>query len=130
MDHTQTQQSSSRDLEPFFSSAFNIPVWFSLWTCLFAFLLSVSLCIETLILLMKFVFLVCDSSIVSFFSIFFQPGFIFEPLLIAISIQMSQGKHEYGFPVRDWASKPFAMCSSVALVSVLISVQNSTSHLP
>ena len=47
---------------------------------LFAFLLSASLCMETLILLRKFAFLECDSSIVSFFSMCFQPAFFFEPL--------------------------------------------------
>ena len=78
---------------------------------------------------MKFAFLVRDSSIVSFFSTFFKPTFIFEPLLITIFIHISKGKHEYIFPVKVSANKSFAMCLSLALVSVLISVENPTSPL-
>ena len=66
--------------------------------------------------------------IISFFSIFFQLTFIFEPLFIGIFIQISKGKEKYGFPVRDWENKPFTLCSSIALVSVIASVQNSTSY--
>ena len=91
-----------------------------------AFLLSAILC---MVLLIKFAFLACDSSIVSVFSIFLSPASIFEPFFIDISIHIPKGKDEYGFPVRDLTNKFFVTCSSIALVKLRISVQNSTSHL-
>ena len=42
----------------------------------------------------------------SFFKILSHQDFIFEPLFIVISIHRTSGKHEYGFPVIDWANKP------------------------
>ena len=78
---------------------------------------------------MKFAFLVRDSSIVSFFSKFLKPTFVFEPLFIIIFIHLSKGKHEYVFPVKVSANKSLAMWLSIALFSVLISVENPTSPL-
>ena len=88
-------------------------------------LMFASSCSELLTLFTESTVLVWVKSIFSFFKILFYPPFIFDPLFIVISIQRSRGKHEYGFPVVDWANNTSRMYFSFSSGRLLISSQKS-----